>query len=168
MCTLGCAHLVNGHRQRVNVALLRWVAVLDVELLWIQQFRSHVADDSWLWNRRVTWLHDRRIGDDPHYAEVPEARNAILGDQHIPLHRTWISVRSGPRAPILAHRIDVAVDDTQRMQISEAAGSLGELSRVVSQTVHPQRYGNCLPAAIDRPSDPSGCIQGCFRWASKG
>ena len=44
---MGRTHLVGGHRERVNVALLRGVAVRKAELRRVEQFWSHVADNSW-------------------------------------------------------------------------------------------------------------------------
>jgi len=61
-------HLVDGHRKRVNVALFRGVAVRKVELRWVEQFWSHVADNAWFGCCRCTWLYDCGIGyetDDP-------------------------------------------------------------------------------------------------------
>ena len=46
--------LVCGHREGVNIALLRWDATQKVELRRIEQFRSHVADNPWFGRRCAT------------------------------------------------------------------------------------------------------------------
>lgn len=132
---LGWTHLVNGHRQRIDVALPRGAAALEVKLARIQQLWGHVADDSWFWNRRVAWLDECRVDDDAHHPVVREACNTPFGDQHVPLYGSGVNVRFGSGAPIIAHRVDVTVHDAQKMEIFETAGSLGKLSRAGSQAV---------------------------------
>jgi hypothetical protein len=90
MCGMGRTYLESGHRERVNVALLRGVAVLEAELWWVEQFWSHVTNDAWFGRRRTAWLHDCGIGYDSGDPEVPQAYGAIIGDQDVSLDRTNI------------------------------------------------------------------------------
>jgi hypothetical protein len=112
MCGAGRTYLIGGHRERVNVTLLRGVAVYEAELRWIQQFRSHVTDNSWFGCRRTTWLHNGGIGDGTRDSEVPKACITILGDQDVPLDITGIGAWFDGRTPFIAHRIDITVYDT--------------------------------------------------------
>ena len=67
--------------------------MLEAKLFWIQKLRCHVADNSWLATRRGTRFHERRIGDDTRYPEVPQTRGAIISDQDVSLDRTNIGTR---------------------------------------------------------------------------
>ena len=73
-------YLVDGHRERVNVTLLRGVAVREAELRWVEQFWGHVADNSWFGCCRTAWLHDRGIGYDTSYTEVSQACGTVIAD----------------------------------------------------------------------------------------
>jgi hypothetical protein len=108
---MGRTHLVGGHHERVNVALFRGVAVLEAELLWVEQFWGHVANNALVGGFRSTRLHDCGIGYDTGNPEVPQACGAIIGDQDISLDRTNISARL-KLGTLGTHRIDIAVDDT--------------------------------------------------------
>ena len=84
-------HLIGGHRERVNVALFRGVAFREVELLRVEQFRSHVPDNARFgW---ATWLHDCGIDYHTGDPEVSQQCGAIVGDQNFSLDRTNIGVR---------------------------------------------------------------------------
>jgi hypothetical protein len=86
-------HLVGGHHERVNVALFRGVAVLEVELRWVEQLWCHVTDNAWFGRCRTVWLHDCGIGYDPEDPEVPQACSAVISDQDVSLDRTNISTQ---------------------------------------------------------------------------
>jgi hypothetical protein len=86
-------HLVGGHRERVNVALFRGVAVLEAELRRVEQFWSHVANNAWFGRFRNTRLHDCGIGYDSGDPEVPQACGTIISDQDVSLDRTNIGAR---------------------------------------------------------------------------
>ena len=60
-----------GHRERVNIALFGGVAIRETKLRWVEQFRSHIADNAWFRRCRITWLHDGGIGFDSGDPEVP-------------------------------------------------------------------------------------------------
>ena len=49
----GVAYLVSDHSERVNVAFLRWVTVLQTEAGGFQQFGCHVSDGSDGWGCRA-------------------------------------------------------------------------------------------------------------------
>jgi len=80
-------YLVGGHRERVHVALLRGVTIREVELGWIEQFRSHVTDNPRLGCCRATWFYDGGITDHTCDPEVAKTCNTILTDQDVPLDR---------------------------------------------------------------------------------
>jgi len=92
---LGRIHLVSGHCQRVNVALFRGAAILELEvkLLWAQKLWGHVADNSWFATRRGTRFHERRICDDTRNPEVSQTCGTIVRDQDVSLDRTDIGAR---------------------------------------------------------------------------
>ena len=113
MRDLGQAYLIGGHREGVNVTLLRGVAVREVELQWIKQFRGHVTNSPWLRCCRGTWLRNGGVCDDTYDSKVPEACDAPLGDQDVPLGMTRINTCPNPTAPFITHRIDVTVYDAQ-------------------------------------------------------
>jgi len=95
-------HLVRGHHEGVNIALLRGVAVREVELCWVQKFWGHISDNSWFGCCGATWFHDGGIGDDARDPKISKACNAILTDQDVPLGGTKVGAcltletRSGP------------------------------------------------------------------------
>ena len=86
-------HLIGGHRERVNIALFRGVAIREVELRSVEQFWSHVADSGWFGWYRTIWLHDCGIGYDTGDPEVPQACGTIISDQDVSLDRTNIGTR---------------------------------------------------------------------------
>ena len=106
-------YLIGGHREGVDISLLRRTAIREAILGRVQQLRSRVTDNSRLRGGCGTWLHDRWIGDDASDPEVSKACVTLLIDQDIPLDVTGIGVRLNLRATFIAHRIDIAVHDTQ-------------------------------------------------------
>jgi hypothetical protein len=88
---VGRTCLVGGHHEGVNVTLFRGIAVREVRFGWIQQFRSHVTDNSRLGCGCATWLHDGGIGDNTRDSEVSKARIALFSDKDIPLDRTRLA-----------------------------------------------------------------------------
>ena len=80
MCGARRKYLVDSQRKRVNVALFRGGAAPEVELRWIEQFRSHVADTKVRPRpfRFYFRLHGAGIGCDSHDPEVPQTRRTIL------------------------------------------------------------------------------------------
>jgi len=80
VCGKERTHLVDGHRERVNIALFRGVAIREAELRWVEQFWSHVADNSWFGCCRATRLHDCGISYDTSDTEVPQARDTVIAD----------------------------------------------------------------------------------------
>jgi len=90
---MGRAYLVGGHRERVNVALFRGVAVREAELWRVKQFWSHVADNSWFRRCGTTRLHDCGVGYDACDPEVTQTCRTITSDQDVSLDRTNISAR---------------------------------------------------------------------------
>ena len=90
---IGTMYLVGGYCERINVALFRGDAVREVELLWVEQFRCHIADDAWFGRHRCTWLHDCRISYDTVDPEIPQACDTIISDQDVSLDRTNIGAR---------------------------------------------------------------------------
>ena len=109
---MGETYLVGGHREGVNVTLFRGIAVREVKLRWIQQFRSHVTNNPRLGRCCATRLHDGGIGDDTHDSEVPKARIALFGNKDVPLDRTGVGACLDLRTPSIAHRIDITVHNT--------------------------------------------------------
>ena len=81
-------YLVGGHRERENVALLRIVAAFRAKPWWIQQFWSHIMDNSLFGCCRAVSLHDRGVGNDCCDSKVSETRIALLGDQDVSLNRS--------------------------------------------------------------------------------
>ena len=86
-------NFVNGHSQRVNIALLRGVTVREAELWWVEQLWSHVTDNAWLGRCRTTWFHDSGICYDTSDPKVPQACGTVVSDQNVSLDRTNIGVR---------------------------------------------------------------------------
>lgn len=82
---VGGKYLVSGHRKRVDVALLRRVAVREAELGWVQQLRSHVTDSSRFGGCHALWLHNSAIDNNRCDPKVSEARVTLLSDKYIPL-----------------------------------------------------------------------------------
>ena len=93
MYAMGRTHLVGGHREGVNVTLLRGVAIRKAELRRVEQLWSHVADNSWFGRCRCAWLHDCGISYDAGDPEVTQACRTIISDQDVSLDRTNISAR---------------------------------------------------------------------------
>ena len=83
-------YLVGGHRERMDVTVLRRVAVREAKLWWIQQFWSHVTGESRLGCCHVVSLHDIRIGDNRRNSKVSDARVTLLSDKDISLDRLGI------------------------------------------------------------------------------
>ena len=148
MRDIGRTHLVGGHREGVNVTLLRGVAIRKVKLQWIQQFRSHITDNSRLGCCRGTWFHNSGICDDTCDPEVPNACITPLSDQNVPLDRMGISTCSNSiildRSPDSRHceRYLVNVGIRDRKQLAQAAGN--QISEGLSKD-----YVSCLLAVID-------------------
>ena len=69
---IGRKYLVGGHRKRVNVALLRSVAVLRDEQFWGQ-----IPDDSWFGSCRDASGYNSGDCSD---SEVPKARVTLLSN----------------------------------------------------------------------------------------
>jgi len=90
-------YLVDGHHERVNIALFRGIAVWEVELCGIQQFRSCVTDNPQPGRYRATRFHDGRITDHTRDPEIAKACNTILTDQDVPLDRTDVGTCLKPR-----------------------------------------------------------------------
>ena len=88
---VGRKYLIGGHRKRVNITLLRRVAVREAKLLWIQKFWSHVTDDSRIGSRHVDSLHNSGIGDNRCDSKVPNTCVTLLSDQDISLNGLKIS-----------------------------------------------------------------------------
>ena len=86
-------HLVGGHRERINIAFLRGVAIREAELCWVEQFWSHITNNAWFGCCRTTWLYDCGIGYDTGDPEVPQACDTIISDQDVSLDRMNIGAR---------------------------------------------------------------------------
>ena len=98
---MGRTYLVGGHREGVNVTLLRGISIRETQLRWAQQFRSHVTDSSRFGYCRATWLRDGGIGNDTRNSEVPKTSIALLSDQDISLgkRQSWHRCTSRPDNP---------------------------------------------------------------------
>ena len=108
-CCVRRTYLIGGHREGVDVTLLRGVAVHEAELRWVQQLRGHVPDHPGLGCRGTAWFHDGRICDDARDPEVPEASIALFGDQDVPLDTKGIGTYLNPKIPFITHRIDITM-----------------------------------------------------------
>ena len=108
---IGRKYLEGGHRQGVNVTLLRGVAIFEAKLCRIQQFRSHITDNSRLGSRRAVRMHDGGIGDDPCDSEVSKASVTLFGDQDVSLYKSRIGTRLRLMTSV-SYRINVTVHDT--------------------------------------------------------
>ena len=73
-------HLVDGHCERVNIALFRGVAMREAELRWVEQFWSHIADNAWFGCCRTAWLYNCGVCYDPDDSEVPQACDTVITD----------------------------------------------------------------------------------------
>ena len=77
--------LVSGDGKGVNVTLFGRIAVQEVKLRWVEQFRCHVTDNTGLRRCRATRFHDGGICDDSCDPEVSQACDAVLVDQDVSL-----------------------------------------------------------------------------------
>ena len=90
--------LVTCHGEGVNVALLRGITVRKSKLRWVQQFRSHVTDNSQFGRCCAARFHDGGIGDDSRNCVIPKACITTLSYQDVPLGRaTRIGICPNPR-----------------------------------------------------------------------
>ena len=100
MYSVGRAYLVGGHRERVNIARFRGVAIPEAKLRWAEQFWSRVADTIVHRVRKGIRLHDIGYGaDDP---KVPQLCDTIFRDQNISLDRKDFGAchELGTRSPL--------------------------------------------------------------------
>ena len=108
---VGRKYLIGGHRKRVDIALLRRVAVREAKLRWMQQFWSHVTGGSRIGSRHVSSLHDSGISNNRCDSKVPDTCVTLLSDQDISLDGSGISTGLHSMASI-PYRSDTAMYDT--------------------------------------------------------
>ena len=75
--------MVRDYSERVDVALLRWVTVLQAETGGVQQFRCHVSDGANRRGRRATRVHSVWIRYDSDKPVVCEASVEIAVDEDV-------------------------------------------------------------------------------------
>ena len=122
-------YLESGDREGINVAPPRRVAPVGARTPPIEQFRSHVTDNSWLISHR-----DGGSGKDCCDSIVSEAHVTIFSDQDVPLDRSRVGT-CPPLANSISYREDVTVHDSVEMQIFETTGTLRKLSVAQHYTV---------------------------------
>ena len=99
----GVTHLVCDHPKCVDVALLRWIAVLQIEAGGVQQFWRHVSDGGGAgagrWDYTVE-IHNAWIRHDGKVSVICEARMEIAVDEDVYLYG---NVSDSERKQVVAH-----------------------------------------------------------------